>query len=694
MIKKYLSLATYIVVIGAVGAWLLWFGGHQGGNTAANKTLQSSEATLASYVNAKGQTWKIPKGEYDFTVASGGTYPKFVIGFINPLDVKVGDTQKMMIAVNGDQPLTRVWAEVETDKETHTVEMSLDATSTVSYGDLMKQKYLVDNNGKLIINQGDPGWKRIVDSVVESAKAEGRPVLQYTYVGQWKVADTHTKTYHTRFVAEDASGRKDSMTLAWSDPVCEFDGAGNLIGSCSITNSTEGADTAMSISNATVNVGTSSIFAFPPGGSISLGVGGNITLNSTGSIQRKYLYYTDADRDGYAANAAMSTSNDAGDATYGRMTTDSTKIRVSKSADLNLNATGYPHSGASVAWNGSYQKLAERNDLFGKVAGGLFGVPTANANVYEPPCYLESGLTDCIISPPPTRPTPNVAWSNLTSVADGAGANGTYASVTYGASFSSQWMRLNDFRFTSGSIPDYADIDSISIAVRGYKANTNAVTMNARLSYYDATNAQWGTSASQLTSTSLGTGVSTITLSGATSTWALALKPSNIWDTNFGVVLSMDATGANTIYIDSVGMTVNYTVRGVKKTATLTAIADCYDSNALAHPGQTAWFSDNRGDGSYDYDCNGISDQAFTVTGGSCLPVAQKQEKGGDYLSFLVPLVNTAFAQPWNGGSYTTPQVIGWSSPSVVPACGAAASFVWACNSTTALTYSKTQLCR
>jgi hypothetical protein len=32
---------------------------------------------------------------------------------------------------------------------------------------------------------------------------------------------------------------------------------------------------------------------------------------------------------------------------------------------------------------------------------------------------------------------------------------------------------------------------------------------------------------------------------------------------------------------------------------------DCYDLNAKAHPGQTQAFSNSRGDGSYDYDCDG-----------------------------------------------------------------------------------------
>lgn len=42
--------------------------------------------------------------------------------------------------------------------------------------------------------------------------------------------------------------------------------------------------------------------------------------------------------------------------------------------------------------------------------------------------------------------------------------------------------------------------------------------------------------------------------------------------------------------------------------------ADCYDANANAKPGQTAWFTTNRGDGSFDYNCDGSSTQQYTTT--------------------------------------------------------------------------------
>jgi hypothetical protein len=46
---------------------------------------------------------------------------------------------------------------------------------------------------------------------------------------------------------------------------------------------------------------------------------------------------------------------------------------------------------------------------------------------------------------------------------------------------------------------------------------------------------------------------------------------------------------------------------------------DCYDSNANAHPGQTAFFTTSRGDGSFDYDCSSSSEIQYPNVGGkSC----------------------------------------------------------------------------
>ena len=51
---------------------------------------------------------------------------------------------------------------------------------------------------------------------------------------------------------------------------------------------------------------------------------------------------------------------------------------------------------------------------------------------------------------------------------------------------------------------------------------------------------------------------------------------------------------------------------------TATNSTDCYDTNAAVNPGQTNYFSYNRGDGSYDYNCNGAQEQQYTSVANSC----------------------------------------------------------------------------
>ncbi len=49
-----------------------------------------------------------------------------------------------------------------------------------------------------------------------------------------------------------------------------------------------------------------------------------------------------------------------------------------------------------------------------------------------------------------------------------------------------------------------------------------------------------------------------------------------------------------------------------------TQTGDCYDLNPDAKPGQAAWFTVNRGDGSFDYDCDNTSLMKWTKGGGDC----------------------------------------------------------------------------
>jgi hypothetical protein len=57
-----------------------------------------------------------------------------------------------------------------------------------------------------------------------------------------------------------------------------------------------------------------------------------------------------------------------------------------------------------------------------------------------------------------------------------------------------------------------------------------------------------------------------------------------------------------------------------RTTAGLIGGGDCYDLNANAHPGQTSFFTTNRGDGSFDYNCDGTQESQQGTAANTCVP--------------------------------------------------------------------------
>jgi hypothetical protein len=53
---------------------------------------------------------------------------------------------------------------------------------------------------------------------------------------------------------------------------------------------------------------------------------------------------------------------------------------------------------------------------------------------------------------------------------------------------------------------------------------------------------------------------------------------------------------------------------------------DCYDGNAEAHPQQSGWFTQHRGDGSFDYDCDGAATKRNPNLGGCPLTLCTTTE--------------------------------------------------------------------
>ncbi len=80
-----------------------------------------------------------------------------------------------------------------------------------------------------------------------------------------------------------------------------------------------------------------------------------------------------------------------------------------------------------------------------------------------------------------------------------------------------------------------------------------------------------------------------------------------------------DALGQGTFYEDldgdGYGDPGRWTVACTAPAGTTPDASDCYDGNADAHPGQTQLFGEDRGDGSYDYDCDGHATPELTELG-------------------------------------------------------------------------------
>lgn len=97
---------------------------------------------------------------------------------------------------------------------------------------------------------------------------------------------------------------------------------------------------------------------------------------------------------------------------------------------------------------------------------------------------------------------------------------------------------------------------------------------------------------------------------------------------------------------------------GTTRQDTMTSTtADCYDSNANAKPGQTTYYTTNRGDGSFDYDCDSTQTRQYPTATYTCTSCTN----GSGYAS----TINTT-----NG--YQTS----------VPACGVAGTWYTVTNTT------------
>ncbi|MEK9180590.1 MAG: hypothetical protein AAB897_04230 [Patescibacteria group bacterium] len=264
---------------------------------------------------------RLPEGRQEYMISSSeDARPRFLSAVIDPLKVSLGDTQFMRVVIQDDADVLSVVAEIETDNDTVKVPLKLTETSALSRAELENQKYLV-RDGKLVINNGPPGSPTSGGSrtsqLLGADTAAAQALKKFTFEGSWVVRDTSVREYRTKFVARDAVGRENSITMAWLDP-CQgiTHGAANstTTSSCTIgagtTEGIDGGNLSVSGSGVVLTVsGSGAIFAWNPGKTISLVSGGSLAINSGGQFQQKYLCSTDQDRDTYLDNNNITLSD-------------------------------------------------------------------------------------------------------------------------------------------------------------------------------------------------------------------------------------------------------------------------------------------------------------------------------------------------------------------------------------------------
>lgn len=364
-----------------------------------------------------------PKGKFNlsqsketFTVTEDSSvWPKIYQAVIDPPDVHVGDTQNLGLVVQAEagQNITSVVAEIETDKDT--VKLPLTLEGQTAEADIAPNPYYIDGQNHLAFGKADE--MKAIASIGPVAKTISSP--KFTYTGSWVVKDTHDTKYHTTFIVTDSSGRVNKMTMAWSD-VCSIPRGGDWVmssyGSCAIS-SDDGVDNG----NITVNGGwtltiySNVTFAFNPGKSITVqaGNGSKIVMNSvTSQIVKKYICYTDYDVDSYASYNSVPTYGSASTCPSGNVRRfNSSGVPGYGTPDCyDFNANAYPGEPNYSVWDrgdGSYDW--DCNDLEDKqyttvggpagcLGGGICVVGAGGVSGWCSP------MSSYCNSPPPTIP--------------------------------------------------------------------------------------------------------------------------------------------------------------------------------------------------------------------------------------------------------------------------------------------------
>jgi len=203
-----------------------------------------------------------------------GTWPEIVQATIDPQAILVGQTQHLNIVTEDTAAITSVEALIQTDHGTTTLPLTL--IGPVAADQLMPVAYAVDAKGHVVPANGT-GY-----SLLNVAHAG---LSELAYGGQWTVRDTHNAFYKTTFIAEDALGRRNSITLAWSD-ACSLPVTGSYTMTTSCADGiVDGIDGSLTIASGTTFT-LQNTFYIPTGYSYSVTInhGGALAIQGAGSL--------------------------------------------------------------------------------------------------------------------------------------------------------------------------------------------------------------------------------------------------------------------------------------------------------------------------------------------------------------------------------------------------------------------------
>jgi hypothetical protein len=696
-----------------------------------SSTGQTPTQSKEYYTNSKGQRWTIDPVA-DFTVSSGaGAKISFLEGKIDPLKVIPGDTQHMRIVIQGASGISSVIAQIETDHGTTTVELHKTGNALAKDLNPNYYTYVVKGDTLQALSPQEAVAYRDRAIKADASSSLVSPALASSgereiWEGSWIVKDTSLRTYHTTFLATDSEGNQDNLVLAWSDPNCNLPTgitAGTNYSStdtaCSIS-SVYGVDgggiTLATSSSATTHISVMSggVLALNSGqtikiltcGSVTPCNSGTITILSGGFIRfGYYLYYTDADQDGYPASnggiATISTSTSFGDGNGFLQINGTWERRGIANSDTSVATASSTVNGSTY----SAQALAPSPKTVAALNQDTrpslwqFLVPAAHALLPMActgdsgyPCYRSySGCAAC--------------GSYTTS--------GTTAVVTASSAFTSKAVLYSGFNFSSSTtpyIPPYAKITGISVTLNITKSvSTSGAKAYALIAYNDPTNG-WTVVNDSTSSSETYTGID----SSGTFNATIGSTSSYLWDAyfgadsgtgpiygpRFGVYTMVSSPSAATININSITINVGYSIVGLK-----TAV-DCADGDARANPGQAGYFTtpiqwfgvdatttaEYTGGAAavsshyYDFNCSNSTDKGLATSIGSC-GTGARNDQGP-----LWALVNTAYAMPYNPSGSTSASTAGWST--AAPGCGSSGSYFYYCVSNSPVYSTLTMMCK